>query len=386
MMYLVWILTLAIISGQLIKVPIGTGGGITLLDIVVMIFCFIGLIRLKFHLKKPPKFFLGAIFFILAALFSLIVTPLHLTQIEYFTSLSYTIRFSLYLFLTWLIYSGAFPNFREKINSTLILSGIGLAALGILQFIFVPDLRFLTNLGWDPHYFRTVSIFLDPNFAGAYFVLTLVVLFHQHWYHKFTIAKNWYMLFFLILYLALLTTFSRSSYLMFLASGFTLSFLKKSGKIFLSTIILFLILLLGFQIYSEAIAQPRGINREQSASFRVNTWEQGLTIFQESPIFGIGFNAYRYAIKQYNLGNEQFIQSHGSSSNDSSLLFVAATTGVVGLIIYLFFLTSLLKYSYPDNPVLIAGLAGLLIHSFFANSLFYPFILIWILLAVDKKS
>lgn len=380
-MYFVWILTLAIISGQLIRLPFGTGGGITLLDISVILLCLISLIRLKFSLKKPPLFIFAAVSFILVALFSLLLTPLHLNQIEYFISLSYIVRFSLYIFWGWLIYLGAYANLKKKINSLLVLSGLGLATLGILQFIFIPDLRFLTTLGWDPHYFRTVSTFLDPNFTGAFFVLTIIL-----WYHKFTIAKKWYLLIFMILYFALLTTFSRSSYLMFLVSGLTLSFLKKSKQIFISIIILFIILLMGFQIYSRLVAQPRGIDREQSASFRVNTWEQGLTIFQKSPLFGIGFNAYRYAIKEYNLGNEQFIKSHGSSSNDSSLLFVASTTGIIGLIIYLYFLISLVKYSYPKNPVLISAVLGLLIHSFFANSLFYPFILVWILLAVHIKD
>ena len=381
-MYFVWILTLAIISGQLIKIPIGTHGGATLLDVTVIALCLLGLWRLKFNLGKPPPVILGAIFFIAVATLSLILTPLTLDPIQTMTSFSYTIRFFVFVLLGWLIYLGSFPTLRKNIYRVLLISGLGLAILGLLQFIFIPDLRFLTNLGWDPHYFRTVSTFLDPNFAGAFFVLTIIL-----WYQKFAIAKKWYLLLFLILYLALLTTFSRSSYLMFLVSGLTLSFLKKSGKIFISTAILFIILLIGFQTYSQFVAKSRGIDRGQSASFRVNTWEQGLNLFQKSPIFGIGFNAYRYAIKEYNLGDEQFIQSHGSSSNDSSLLFVAATTGVLGLIIYIYFIISLIKYSYPQNPVLISAMAGLLIHSFFSNSLFYPSILIWILLkASDIKD
>lgn len=173
---------------------------------------------------------------------------------------------------------------------------------------------------------------------------------------------------------------------MFLISGLTFSLLKKSKIFFISTIILFTILLAGFQIYGENIAKPRNINREQSAVSRVNTWQQGFTIFQQSPILGVGFNAYRYALKEYKLGDGEFIKSHGSSGNDSSLLFVASTTGLVGLIIYLAFMLSLLKYSYPKNPVLISAIVGLLIHSFFANSLFYPPLLLWIILIAVQES
>lgn len=375
------ILTLTIITGQLIRLPIGTHGGVTLLDATVVILTGYGFFKSKFHLQDLPLFLKIFFMFILTAILSLILTPLHLTAAEYSTSLFYIIRLVFYFLLYWLIYCEVFGSLRKDINNIFLYSGSGLALLGLLQFIFLPDLKFLSENGWDPHYFRTVSTFLDPNFAGAYFVLTLILLINQK-PKTHTIA-----VFSVITYLALLTTFSRSSYLMFLISSLTLSFLKKSKALFFSTIFLFLFLLIGFQTYSQLVAQPRGIDREQSASFRVNTWEQGLTIFQKSPIFGIGFNAYRYAIREYNLGNEQFIQSHGSSSNDSSLLFVTATTGIVGFIIYLFFLGSLFNYSYPNNPILIAALSGLLIHSFFANSLFYPFIIIWLLLkAADIKD
>ena len=160
-----------------------------------------------------------------------------------------------------------------------------------------------------------------------------------------------------------------------------MSFLKKSKILFFTTIFLLLGLVLGFQIYSQMIAQPRNIDREQSASSRLNTWQQGLFLFQKFPILGVGFNSYRYGLKEYNLGDEQFLESHGSSSNDSSLLFIASTTGILGLVAYLYFLRTLFKSSYGEkNFILIAGLVGLIVHSFFANSLFYPPILVWILL------
>lgn len=373
------ILALAIAAGQLIRIPFGTGA-ILLLDVVSLGFILVGFYKLRLKFYNPPDFLKPGFLFILISLISLMATPINLTEEEFMISFAYIVRFCIYILLGYIFFSQPFKNLREKIVPALLFSGIIFSIIGLAQFLIFPNLQFLTISGWDPHYFRTVSTFLDPNFAGAFFVLTLILLINQK-------TKTYLILvFFVITYLALLTTFSRSSYLMFLVSGFTLSILKKSRKIFLSTIILFIILLLGFKMYSQLVAQPRGIDREQSASFRVNTWEQGLTIFQKSPFFGIGFNAYRYAIREYNLGDEQFLRSHGSSSNDSSLLFVTATTGIVGLSIYLLFLASVFKYSYPDNPVLIAGLSGLLIHSIFANSLFYPFILIWILLAVDIKD
>ncbi len=354
-----WILALGIASGQLIRLPF-LGGGITVLDFTVAFLSVYGLFKLKFRLKNP-LFLKPALLFILVALLSLLFTPLHLNFNQYLISFSYIARFFLYVFFAWIIYSGSFLDIKK----TFFLSGIAFAVLGLLQLVFFPNLDFLAASGWDPHYFRTVSTFLDPNFAGAFFVLIMILLLQFK-------KEKYAGIFFTLLYIALLTTFSRSSYLMFLVSGLTFSFLNKSKKYFILTLVLFAFLLLGFKTYSILVATPRNISREQSASFRFNTWQQGFVLFQKSPVLGIGFNAYRFGIEKYNLGNQQFLESHGSSANDSSLLFVLSTTGILGLGVYLYFLFSLFK----SNRTAAIGLTGLLIHSFFSNSLFFPPILV----------
>lgn len=372
---LISILAFAVTAGQLIRVPFGAQG-ITILDITVGLLCFVGILGLKLHLKKPPSQVVAALIFIAVATLSLIFTPLRLQLSEYLISFSYTIRFFLYVIFAWLTYSDAFGDLQNNLGKTFLLSGISFAILGLLQFIFLPDLRFLNAFGWDPHYFRTVSTFLDPNFAGAFLVLTLLLLISS----QKTQAKWQSSLSFILVYLALLTTFSRSSYLMFLISGLSFSFLNKSKRYLFATLILFVILLSAFQIYTKLISTPHNIDRLQSATLRLSTWQQGLTLFESHPILGVGFNAYRYALKNYNLGDQQFLQSHGSASNDSSLLFVASTTGIIGLLAYLYFLATLLKLFKQNNLIVTVGLSGLLIHSFFANSLFYPPLLAWILL------
>lgn len=380
------ILTLAIVCGQLIKFPRFNGGGVTILDTAVLIITLIGLIRLKLRLKKPPLFIIGALIFILVAIISLILTPLKLQLGEYLISFFYILRFAAYIFLGWVIFSGAFPKLRDEVAKILIYSGLGLTFLGLLQFTFLPNLEFLKNNGWDPHYFRTVSTFLDPNFLGGFLVLTLLVLSPQFCLKRRNILtpRVFYLLFGLV-YLALLATFSRGSYLAFLASFITLAYLYRSFKLGVICIVLFLGLLLGFNAYQINIAAPRGIDRIRYAEFRLNTWQQGAILFQQHLVLGVGFNAYRYALEQYHLTGQDFLLTRGSSTNDSSLLFVAASTGIVGLFSFLFFLSSLIK-NYKQNPLLIAGILGLVIQSFFANTLFYPFNLIWVILMSSKLS
>lgn len=372
-------LILAIISGQLVKLPTGMGS-ISLLDLLIFFLCLYGLIKLKLHLKKPSQFLLASFVFISIATISLIFTPLHMKPVEYLTSFSYTLRFSSYILLGWLAYSNAFKNFNAK-NIILIYSGLWLAILGLLQFIFLPDLRFMSQWGWDPHYFRNVSTFLDPNFSGAFFTLSLILLAYQK-------PNKTVLVLFTLTYLALLTTFSRSSYIMFLTSGLALSFFQKSFKNALMVILLFTILFLSFQTYTKLISQPQHIDRKQSASLRFNAWQQGISLVSNFPTLGVGFNSYKYALRQLNLGDEEFLKSHGATSNDSSLLFVATTTGIIGLLAYLYFLFSLFYINYSNNRyILPSALLGLLAHSFFANSLFFPPILFWLLvIAASPKK
>lgn len=381
------ILTLSIISGQLIKLPLPSQGGITAIDATVIALSILGLFKLKFKLKKPPIFLNAAFVFILIALLSLISTPLKLQTSELITSFMYTARFTSYFIFSWVIISGAFPSIRNKVSEIFIFSGFTLAVLGLIQLIFLPDIRFLQSAGWDPHYFRTVSTFLDPNFLGGFFALTLILLTKK-------VSKSFFtILMFTIIYIALLTTFSRGAYLAFAIGFILLSIFNRSFKFMVLAAVLAFGLFYGYKNYQRSVAFPRNIDRVKSAESRLNTWQQGLTLFQKAPILGVGYNSYRYALKQYNLGKEDFINTHGATTNDSSLLFVASTTGIIGLSVYLFFLLSIAITAWKNylqkNPwgiICISVLGAILAQSFFANTLFYPFILIWIILITAKLS
>lgn len=369
-----WILIFAISAGQLIKFPSNGSSGATMLDLTIIVLSIYGILKFK-SFKKPPQFFVSVLIFIFICTLSLTLTPLHLSRQEFFQSFVYTIRFSLYAFTAYLVYSGIFKINLEKM---ILISSAIISILGLSQLIFLPDLKDLSTLNWDPHFFRTVSTFLDPNFLGAFLILPLVLLAAKNR------SKKRELVLFILVFTSLLITFSRSSYLMFLFSGILLSLLKKSIKLFVVTILLFGILLLGFHIYTILISKPRNIDRTVSAASRLNTWQQGIDIFQKNPVAGIGFNAYRYALIQEGLSNESFANERGGSSNDSSLLYVLATTGILGFISYLFFLFSFCKLGFDNlksrGVVLISFLAGLLIHSIFNNSLFYPHIMLWIFL------
>lgn len=378
----------ALISGQLIKIPLFTHGGMILLDFIVIILTLYGSLRLKMKFQRFSIWVVTLFAFIFIQIISLLFTPLDLTFKESYTSFSYIIRFFAYTFIGFLIINGGLKEINNNLNQIFTFSAFFLANLGIVQFLIFPDLSFLTNFGWDPHYFRVVSTFLDPNFLGAFLALSLIMLVQNP-----PLGKKWSRFFFTVIFLALLLTFSRGAYLGFGSAFLTLSILNKSKKLFVLTIILCLILISSFYLYQRLVAYPRNIDRGKSAESRLSSYQQGISLFQKHPILGVGFNAYRFAIRKYSMGNEQFIQSHGASTNDSSFLFVLATTGVVGFLSYFLFLIYSLylgvkNYLHKNvyGVILLSGMATLISQSFFSNTLFYPPLLLWTILIVSSNN
>lgn len=278
---------------------------------------------------------------------------------------------SFYLF-RWIIYSVIFVALGSKIQiSKLRLLGLGTVILGILQYFLYPDIRWLQISEWDPHYYRVVSTFLDPGFTGLIIVFTLILITLNPLKNRVLNLFIWF-----ISYFTFAFTYSRSSYLAFLVSFAWISWHKKSWKLFLGVILLFVstIYLLPRSPDGEGVK----LERTSSIAARIANWKTAWRIFNQNPILGVGFNTYRYA-------QGASLKSHAGAGADSSLLFVAATTGIFGLIAYLLYLKNIYTLN-PDAYILKATLVALLIHSLFLNSLFYPPVMLWIAILVANSN
>ncbi len=371
MKLLSWILVIAICFGQLFKLSPNGRAGATILDVVSLGMIAYGLIQIKFRLVRPTLTIKTALGFLCIGLIPIIVNVLNLSLNESLISIFYPTRFFIFVLLAWIIQSGGLKEIRTNFADIIVLSGFALAVMGLMQLAFFPNLLFLLPDGWDPHYFRTVSTLLDPNFLGGYLVIALLVALNMKRLNIFVIG---------MIYLAFITTFSRSAAINMAVSFTVFALLIKSKKFFLLTLLFCVGFFLSFRLYGFLISAPHNIDRAQSAKYRIGSWQQGLKVFQSYPIFGVGFNSYQFAIRDMKLADEQFTQSRGATTNDSSLLYVAATTGLVGLGIYWYFLYSLFETSFNLNKIYFAALVGLLAQSFFSNTLFYPFFLLWIFL------
>lgn len=331
--------------------------------------------------KKPPLAS-PIIAFFLFSLLSLFLASFNLDFHQ-------TINSSLYL-IRWIFYAGIYfvifdsvqrGKLRsEKLVNWLGWAGVISAVLGLIQYVIIPDTRFLSKYGWDDHYYRIIGTFLDPGYLGIILTLTLIILTFKLLMRNENLIL--YKILWAITYLSFALTYSRASYVAFLVAMLGISLLKNNLKFFAKILFLFTVTLI-------LLPRPGGegvrLERDSTIKFRIINWGHALTIAKDNLAFGVGFNTYRYAQMRYGYVEERTDEglSHSAAGVDSSLLFVLATTGIPGLLIYLWFWKKSLRTK--SFLVLISGIA-LLVHSLFTNTLFYPWIMgwWWILLGSDK--
>jgi len=376
----IFILAIFLFSlGEIIRIDYGNGIVFRPLDVVIGMTVVFWLIfkLIKKEKIKQKNIYIPILSFAGIGGLSLLINYSSLSVSEFFISLMYLIR--------WIAYAGIFfvvldfdENFKKKISNILIIVGSLIVGLGYIQYFFYSNLRNLYYLGWDEHMYRMFSVFLDPNFAGAFFVLFLLFLVSI-----FLKKKSILMGLILILTLAaVFLTFSRSALIMLIISTSLLFILMSRKKlIILLFAIVFVAILISSRYFNIA-----NINlfRVASSEARIETAKDTLRIIQSRPILGIGFNAYRYVQVQYGLRNKINNASHADASTDNSFLFVMATTGIVGLILYLFLWFRMIKNA---SVLVIASVVGVFVDSLFINSLFYPFIMLWlwILMGLEIK-
>lgn len=245
-----------------------------------------------------------------------------------------------------------------------IIVGLSVSLFGWIQYLFFPDLTGLKYTGWDDHYFRLVSSFLDPAFAGI--ILVLAVLVCVYVYQKK--RESLYIFISFILLLSLVFTYSRASYAALLLGLFML--LRNAKRLYLllaSVLAVFVIML--------PHPEGEGVNlaRTNSLVQKVENYRQSVEIIAKAPLFGVGYdNVCRAkALAGFDLSR----QRNSCYGLDNSFLLIWATLGVLGLFVLVrFFMAS---YS-PSGRLFQASLLTVFFHSLFTNTLFYPWVLAWL--------
>ncbi len=349
------LLVFSFVVGNIYKI-----NSVSLLDVSVLFLWVCTLHKNKFRLNLPKVFTL----FISVALLSLFLANQWGTDAQ-FVGFQYLFRFFIY---SSLAFFGETLFDKKYLHKLIYILGLVVVFGGLSQYIFLPDVRFLSAWSWDDHYYRIIGSFLDPGFTGL-----LLVLFFIYY------LSRGHRMIAIMAYLSLVLTYSRSSYLAFLVAMLVMSIQRRSISFFVKAS-----LILGVTILAlPRSSQGEGVKLERTSTIqaRVINWQQSWQIFSDHPVLGVGFNMYRFAQKDYGyLEEKNWSVNHAGAGADSSLLFVSATTGLMGLVFYLGYLKSL--YQILDTRYMIP----ILVHSLFLNSLFYPAVLLLIALLIKADN
>lgn len=361
--------------------------------------CIFAAFIYKFLIKKEKiharRVFGSFLIFIAAAIISLIWNTPSLSASSFTISFAYLIRFVIYVSI---IFSVGFlrKDFVSSMSPKLVISGMVFVIFGYIQYFYYKDLRNLYYAGWDEHLGRLFSTFFDPNFAGAYIVLIfLLSIIHFYISYQKKQPSILFLISSIICLPAIYLTYSRSAFLMLQVALLAFLYIQKQLKFVLPIAIIMFCLLLIFSNFKVEGLNPLRI---ASSEARIKSIGVAVSIIQKNPIFGVGFNAYRYAQIRYGYRSEEKTKiSNADAGTDNSFLFVFATTGIIGFIAFVNFLkeTSVALYKNledrkPEAITAIVSIIGLLINSLFINSLFYPLIMTWIFIlagiTVSKKQ
>lgn len=287
---------------------------------------------------------------------------------------------SLYL-LRFVIYASVYPcvlvlssGQKKTIITLLIAAGSMFSGIGLVQYFLYPNLRNLYYLGWDPHLYRLFSTFLDPNFAGIFFVLTLLlIIVHQKEYLNRTFLALG-----LLLSVSLLLTYSRSSFIAFLTGLIVVGLGRKQYRLIGGLVIFFI---LGMILLPRPFGEGVRLERVVSASARVDNWKEAVAVFAKHPLFGVGFNTYRY--RRTSSVVDKNLPSHAQAGVDNSWLFVLATTGLIGfgayILIWSRFITAEMYSHLPFNRLIrLSSFTAVAVHALFQNTLFFPTVMLWL--------
>ncbi len=376
-LFVLTILGLGLIGGQITSLPLFANTRITLLDISVLIVLLYGAYESRKKRFIPPHW-APILSFAAVALISLSLTWGYVPTYVVGGGLLYVFRWIVYAALYWVSASAVIP--AASWLALLIGSGIAVGLVGFMQYAWYPDLRNLYYLGWDPHYQRLFSTLLDPNFTGILLGITAIMLLSVIGKGK---GAAWKLAGLAIAVVSLILTYSRSSIAAFAAGLIVFGILTKRVTLVIGVTVL---LAAGLMLAPHT-GEGQNLLRTVSSYARLGNAERALGLIREKPIMGHGFNILRFIATERSWIDERTAPSRAGNGLDTSLLFVGATTGIIGIVIYGWLLISFLRPGIagingkPGVRTVAAGylasFAALLVHSLFINSLFYPWVMVW---------
>ncbi|PIV90086.1 hypothetical protein COW46_04295 [Candidatus Gracilibacteria bacterium CG17_big_fil_post_rev_8_21_14_2_50_48_13] len=400
--YLLLLLSICLVLGQLARLPLPISDiGILISDLLIpwIVFLWFGKQLLFYKCLPKTRFGLPIFLFLGIACFSLLVQVPFLPLGQIVQAGFYLVRLLSY-FLLFFVCVHIFEQEGEKATPKhlhlLLWTALLLGITGILQFLFVPDFRFMAPLGWDPHIGRLLGTWYDPNYIAGFFSV-VIGLFVCHWYAK-PLKERGFFIPAVVLFLAVcfLLTYSRSGMVAFGVVVAVLGLLRFRSLFIVALLIFSLGLMVSDRLQERFMGLVEGglatvtgsldYDLDVTSQKRVESWDQSLSLLEGNLVLGIGYNTIEFRKQDRGLILDP--KSHSASGSDSSLLNILLTTGILGLLLYCYLYASWcyasLRLFFSNNTRastsffglgMFALLMSLLLHSFFVNSLLLPFFL-----------
>ncbi len=255
--------------------------------------------------------------------------------------------------------------FRQKTLGYWIIPGVIILYLGLLQYLLLPDIRFLWIFGWDDHFYRLAGTLFDPAFTGMVLVLCSAYILYSKFPKPLKFSK-WLILFGLAA--AILLTYSRSSYLAFsvlLGSLLTRSKMLRN-KVFLVGLGL---VLLTAVFWMAPKPGGLGVDLLRTATIQARI-DNSITAIES--MRGIDWLIGK--------GMWTPIQTSAESHNqipDNLFVMILAATGIPGLALFLLILGKMTAELWRKDFIFFGAMLALLVHSQFNNTLLQPFVMIY---------
>ncbi len=326
-------------------------------------------------MKKYP----AMLFFFFLMLFSFLLRYTYYSFQENFIAFLYFLRFFTYVCL--FIYLARYWQDQKKSNTVvqsgiLVLSSITIV-FSLTQYFLYPDLRNLFYLGWDPHLYRTFGVFFDTSISAALYGILLFYFVIKR--EKLRLPSIIYDTFVGIFIILGLLTYSRGFYI---ASLLTFSYYYIRQKQYLGFFVIFILFTGSLFLLPKQFGEGVNLLRRFSVTSRLRDDQTAISIWQKNPLLGIGYNRIRYEKERLGVIDRTTEDiTHAGASFHSSFLIVLVTTGILGLISFLFLLWQLAKISLFSTYLTLF----LSLFSLWDNILLHPFILMLFFLLLSRE-
>lgn len=225
---------------------------------------------------------------------------------------------------------------RDRFINIMIVSTVLIAIIGIIQYVFQIESSRWHN-SENSNQFRIISIFSNPNALGNYFNMILSFTIAFFLFTKEKKKKLLYLLVSLIIFMALLFTFSRGAWIaFFLMILFVVWVWNKKWLLILPVILAVVPFVMPNSVIERFSNLLDPSYYEMSSEYgRLSFWAGALDKLKDNPIFGVGLGMYGDSVPlRHNIPYSTWVDNH--------FIKLAAETGFFGALAFIVLMIALL--------------------------------------------